>query len=500
MARPSPDRPRPLMTTRPALPRSLPLALLAAAILTCTSPAGAQPVDTRLGTLQLENGFPSKAAVEKLYDEMDFQRATQLYLWGLPAVGFHNLRQAHLRDFGAKDGEVVLYQSLADKAGMLTPNLTTLYAFSFWNLAERGPLVVVVPPGATAGGINDIWQRPVTDMGQTGPDKGKGAKYLILPPGGPKVEAPGHIVVRSPSNQIWFGSRGLSADIREAEATVRRHRLYAWSDRARPAATNYVPVGGRPWASWQPNDVAYFQQLRDVLDPEPPEARDGYFLAMLRSLGIEQGRPFAPTDRQRRILGEAAKVGELMARANAFAKRFPGASVFAGTQWEYANMVELDQQARGFSQLDERASWFYEAIGNTLGMQGRTVGFGQVYLETARDRSGAWLDGGKSYRLRVPPDAPVLQFWSFTLYDNVTRAPLQTPQGAADISSRKAGLVKNADGSVDLHFGPTPPSGANANFVQTVPGKGWFTYFRLYGPTAPYFEKRWALPDLDEVR
>ena len=140
-------------TTPPAMiPRPLlSAALAAAAILSLVATAGAQPVDTRLGTLQLENGFPSKAAVETLYDEMDFQRATQLYLWGLPAVGFHGLRLAHLRSFGAQDGEVVLYRSLADKAGMLTPNLTTLYAFSFWNLAERGPLVVVVPPGATAG-------------------------------------------------------------------------------------------------------------------------------------------------------------------------------------------------------------------------------------------------------------------------------------------------------------------------------------------------------------
>ncbi len=463
-------------------------------------PAFAQPVSTRLGTLQLENGYPSKAAAEKLYDEMDFQRATQLYLWGLPAVGFHNLHLAHLKNFGAKDGEIVLYQSLKDKAGMLTPNLTTQYAFSFWNLAEKGPLVVEVPAGATAGGVNDIWQRPITDMGQTGPDKGKGGKYLILPPGSAPVQAPGYVVVKSPTNQVWFGSRGLSADAKEAEATLRKHRLYAWADRAKPGVTNFVPVGGRDWASWQPSDISYFQQLRDILEPEPPEVRDGYFYAMLRSLGIEKGKPFAPDERQKKILGEAALTGELMARTNAFEKRFPGSTVFKGTQWEYSNMVELDQQAKGYSQLDERASWFYEAIGNTLGMQGRTVGFGQVYLETAKDKSGAWLDGAKSYRLRVPPNAPVKQFWSFTLYENVTRAPLQSPQGAADISSRKQGLVQNADGSVDLFFGPTKPAGASDNFVQTVPGKGWFTYFRLYGPTEPYFNKTWALPDLVEIK
>jgi hypothetical protein len=163
-------------------------------------------------------------------------------------------------------------------------------------------------------------------------------------------------------------------------------------------------------------------------------------------------------------------------------------------------MVELDQQLPMFSQLDERASWFYEAIGNTSGMQGRIVGFGQVYLETARDQSGAWLDGARSYRLRVPPNAPVKQFWSFTLYENTSRAPLQSPQGAADISSRRPGLDVNADGSVDLYFGPAKPAGANANFVQTVPGKGWFAYFRLYAPTEPYFKKEWALPDLVEIK
>jgi hypothetical protein len=237
-----------------------------------------------------------------------------------------------------------------------------------------------------------------------------------------------------------------------------------------------------------------------VLEPEPPEARDGYFLAMLRSLGIEKGKPFTIDDRTRKILTDAAVAGDLMARATAYDKRFPDTRVWPGAHWEYSNMVTLDQQTKDFAQLDERVSWFYEAIGNSVGMQGKTVGFGQVYLESAKDQGGAWLDGGKSYRLRVPPNAPVKQFWSFTLYDNLTRGPLLSPQGAADISSRKEGLDKNSDGSVDLYFGPSRPAGSNANFVQTVPGKGWFTYFRLYGPTEAYFNKQWALPDITEIK
>ncbi len=480
------------------------IALLAAltlqVALAASATAQSETLSTRIGKLKLENGYPAPATLEKLYDEMEFQRATQTFLWGLPAVGFYGLREAQRKNFGALDGEIVMYQSLKDKAGMLTPNLTTLYAFTFWNMAEQGPLVVEVPAGATAGGVDDIWQRPVIDMGQTGPDQGLGGKYLILPPGGPELNPTGYYVVRSPTNQIWFGTRGLSPDPAEAEATVRKHRVYAWKDRAAPGETKYIPVGGREWASWQPSDIRYFEQLKAILEPEPVEVRDGYFHAMLRSLGIEPGKPFTPDARRRKILGDAALTGELMARANAFDKRFPGATVFAGTRWEYANMVELDQQTPAFSQLDERASWFYEAIANTSGMQGRILGFGQVYLETSRDKDGTWLDGAKSYHLRVPPNAPVKQFWSFTLYENTTRAPLQTPQGAADISSRKPGLEVNADGSVDLYFGPRKPATANANFVQTVPGKGWFTYFRLYAPTEAYFNKTWALPDLEKIR
>jgi hypothetical protein len=239
--------------------------------------------------------------------------------------------------------------------------------------------------------------------------------------------------------------------------------------------------------------------LSELFQPETPEPRDRVFFAMLQPLGIEKGKPFNPDERQKKILTQAAEVGELMARATAFEKRFPGATVWPGAHWEYANLVELDQEGKKYTQVDERGSWFYEAIGNSAGMQGRILGFGQVYLETSKDKDGAWLDGGKSYRFRVPANPPVKQFWSVTLYDNVTRGPVITDQGAADLSSRKD-LVQNADGSVDLFFGPTKPAGANDNWIKTNPGRGWFPYFRFYGPTEAYFDKTWQLPDIEAVR
>lgn len=464
------------------------------------STAWGETVDTRIGKLELENGYPARASVEKLYDEMDFQRATQAFVWALPAVGFHGLHLAHLNIFGAKDGEIVVYKDLKDKAGMLTPNLTTIYIMSFWNLAEKGPLVVDVPAGATAGGVLDIWQRPISDTGQTGPDKGKGGKYLILPPGSKDVKAAGYFVKHSPSFQLWFATRGLSQDPKEAEETLRKHRLYSWDQRSKAPETKFVPVGGKTWASNQPPTLDYWRYLSEVLQPEPTEPRDRFFFAMLRPLGIEKGEPFKPDDRQKKILTDAAQVGEIMARCIAYEKRYPGATVWPGKRWEYANLVELNQEGKNYSQLDERASWFYEAFANSVGIQGRTLGFGQAYLETSKDKIGAWLDGGKSYRLRVPPNPLAKQFWSITLYDNTTRGPVMTDQGAADISSRTTGLETNADGSVDVYFGPAKPASANKNWIKTTQGKGWFPYFRLYRPVEAYFSKSWQLNDIEPVK
>ena len=244
-------------------------------------------------------------------------------------------------------------------------------------------------------------------MGQTGPDKGKGGKYLILPPGARTCNARRlhrHALTHQPD--VVRDAAALRQTGRKPKPRSASTGCMPGPTAPRPGTTKYVPVGGKDWASQQPNDLTYWQQLKAVLEPEPPEARDGYFLAMLRSLGIEKGKPFTPDDRTRKILTDAAVAGDLMARATAYDKRFPDTRVWPGAHWEYSNMVALDQQTKDFAQLDERVSWFYEAIGNSVGMQGKTVGFGQVYLETAKDQAGAWLDGGKSYRLRVPPNAP----------------------------------------------------------------------------------------------
>jgi hypothetical protein len=218
---------------------------------------------------------------------------------------------------------------------------------------------------------------------------------------------------------------------------------------------------------------------------------------MLAPLGIEKGKPFNPDARQRKLLEEATFVGESMAMAISFDKRVEGSRYRPDANWQYVIMFDPSQEADYYSQLDERADCFYEAVTTTMGMVSRTPGVGQAYLGTYElEKDGSRFDGGKNYRLRVPPDAPAKQFWSVTLYDVDTRSFIVTEKGIPDRSSRMD-LLTNADGSVDIYMGPKAPDGFEQNWIPTVPGRGWFALFRLYAPTETYFDKSWPLPSVE---
>ena len=454
-------------------------------------------VNTRIGKLQFENGYPTDATIDKLFNELDFQRACQAYLWGLPMVEMAEWRRNHIETFGAGNYDFTTYLDFKQKMGILTANATTPYMMSFPMLKETGPLVFEIPAGPTAGGLLDFWQRPFSDLGQTGPDGGKGAKYLILGPGHPEMNPEGYIVVRSPHWHFFLGHRVLDPDPPKAAELLKAHKLYPYAKRNEAPTTRYISTKGKPWNAHQPRGVTYFERLAAILKVEPVEQRDLMIMAMLRPLGIMPGGEFKPNEEQTKIFQQASIVGEAMARANSYQKRFEGARLWPGTRWELSLFIsDTDQDLDTHTQLDERASWFYEAIGVTDGMMGKTVNAGQVYLEAQKDSDDSWLDGGKNYTLRIPPNVPMKQFWSITVYDNDTRCFVQTGQ-LPDKSSRMD-LTKNADGSVDLYFGPKKPAAAarTKNWVKTVPGEGWFTYFRLYAPTQPYFGRTWSLPDI----
>ena len=463
-------------------------------------------INTRIGALSFThdfaNGYPTTETVEKLYDERDFQRACQVYLWALPMVSAGEIEHVYMQVPGVAHGDIISVVEFPDLSRFLTANATTPYTLTWLNLAKSGPYVIELPAGPIAGMMDDLWQRPVTDLGLPGPDKGKGGKFLVLGPGQEAPEgAEGFIVVHSSTFNDFLILRLLATDPQENQTMLGKVRLYPFSQRANPPATKLTRLdkGGRSLAN-APRGFAYWEKLSRWVDEEPVEERDRVMMAMLRSLGMEKGKPFQPDARMKKILTEAALVGEAMAKANDFDKRQMELAHYAdGVQWHFSLCLDISQESEFYTQLDERAAWFYEATSTSAGMVTKTPGVGSVYLGTYKDKDGNWLDGANTYRLHVPPNAPVKQFWSLTVYDVDTRMLIQNKEQIADRSSRQPDLVNNADGSVDLYVGPKAPAHFEKNWIPSVPGKAWFPYFRLYAPTEAHFARTWVLPDFEKV-
>ena len=453
-------------------------------------------IDTRIGRLELDNGYPTAASVQKVYDEIDFQRASQAYVWATPAVALESLRLANKRDWGVDINQVGLvtgYTTPVVKA--LTGNDTTIYAAIFVDLDRDGPVVIDSPTGVY-GVIDDAWQRPILEVGPFGPDKGKGGKFLLLPQGHAGSVPDGYLAARSKTNRAMFIGRAFvkNGDVQSAVNTLAGLKVYPLSSAAMPPPTRVVHVGDTPMNSIAPTGFEYWQILAGIIDKETVEDRDRFFYAMLKPLGIEKGKLFQPDARQRKILSDAAQVGFLMAQTLSMAPRLANASSYPGTHWEWVLTLNPNQEASTYSQLDERTDYTFEAITVAEGMVKPIVGAGSQYMSVAKDKEGAWLEGGKNYTLHVPPNVPAKEFWAVTVYDVLTRSMIDTDTKKAGVSSHDT-LKANADGSVDVHFGPQPPADGG-NWIKTIPGRGWFAYFRWYGPTEEFFDKSWKLPDV----
>ena len=457
---------------------------------------------TPFGPVRVKQGLPAGAGeVDRLFDQLDFQQATQAYLWALPLVSWAEWQATHADVFGATDHDIVLYANYPDRLGILTANATTPYMVAFIDLKKSGPMVVELPPGPVAGGLGDFWQREGAVLGEMGPDKGAGGKTLIIGPGEtPPAGATGYRVVTNTTVNFMFGLRALDPDPAKAMALIKQVRIYPYATRAKPPATRLITPGGKKWFGGPPRGVDYWKRLHAVLQDEVIEERDRFYMASLANLGIEKGKPFKPDARRKRILVQGATAGELMAQCNSFAKRFSRARHWPDRRWVYLlEMEDSSQRTENFDQLMERAAYTYEAVGYSNAMMSKTPGLGQAYLAAYTDKSGAWLDGGRNYRLRVPVGVPAKNFWSATVYDSGTRCLIDNNQGRGDRGSRDP-LKINPDGSIDLWFGPKTPKTGDANWVQTIAGRPWFVYFRFYGPLQRYFDKSWKLPDIQRAR
>lgn len=470
-------------------------------------------VKTRIGDLKFEQGFPTEETTRKVFDEIDYQRAVQAYLWAYPAVSFESIRIGSKRDLDADLNDFVIADNYADpKAVFLTANDTTIYSFTNVDLGKSGPLVVDVPAGALLGIIDDFWQRSLTDVGAAGPDAGKGGKYLLLPPGYKgEVPSEGYRVIQATMNNHNIMVRGIviNGDKEAAVALTKTFKIYPLSEAGNPKPGKIVSMSGKNSFTLPPLGLEYWEVLSAFINNNPVEERDLFYMAMLKPLGIEKGKPFKPDARQKAILEEAARIGDAMGRVMLFEgpDRFHkvgqglGVEPFPGTKWHWVFQVNPVQKTDTYGQVDERLHYTYGAIYTTPGLGVMKAGPGGNYMQAFRDKDGNYFDGGKKYRLTIPANAPAEQFWSLTLYDNATRTMIKN---AANDSARSGPdkLKTNPDGSVDLYFGPkgTAPAGSEANWIETLPGKGFYPMFRIYSPKAGLFDGTWKLADVEAVK
>jgi hypothetical protein len=482
---------------------------------TCTAPALAQQyktdippaitipdsVDTRLGTLKFRDGFPDDATVQKVYDNLDFQHGVQAFLTAMPAASLAAIRKAS-RTFGPDNQTVTIFETLMDARSLyLTANTESIYTMGWIDL-KNGPVVIESPPN-TLGLVDDFWFHYVTDLGNAGPDKGKGGKYLFLPPDYKGKVPEGYHVFKSKTFGNWFGTRGfqVNGDPKPGVDSIKKHlRIYPLSQAANPPATKFVNVSGKSYNTIHAMDFSYYDEVNEVVQEEPSEAIDPETLGLLASIGIVKGKPFAPDARMKAILTEAASVGNATARTLAYRSRIPEARLYPDSAWETPFIGGSYEFLNGGARLlDARSFFFFTATGISPAMSIKMVGAGSQYGVAFVDSKNQPFDGGKTYRLRLPPHIPIKDFWSLVLYDDQTRSMLQTDQQFPSIGSQKKGVVINTDTSVDVYFGPKAPAGKEANWVQTVPDKGWFVILRLYGALQPFFDKTWKPGEIEEM-
>jgi hypothetical protein len=433
------------------------------------------------------------------------RRAVEAVIWGMPAVNAELMFDEMVKA-GGKPGQIIYWGKPLDwRNQTLTPNPDTLYFMGFYDTKASGPMVVEIPPAGDDGSLNGnfvtLWQTALEDAGLLGVDKGKGVKFVITPPfyagkipeGFEQLASDtygGYFLVRSS-----LESRG-DADVQKSIAYGKRVKFYPLSQIDNPPQTVFIDVKDKDFDSTIKYDATFFTLLDRVVQTEPWIARDRAMIDQLRTIGIEKDKPYAPDATTKKALEAGVTEAKALLAAR-YDAGFP--AFFEGTHWMTPTLPEVvEGQSTDYADPNKYAvdgrgltySYAYIAL--------KRLGIGEYYLINIKDKDGEAYDGGKSYRLHVPPNAPVEQYWSVTAYDRETHALIKGMDRASR-ASNAADLAKNADGSVDIWFGPRATEAKESNWVPTDPNRRFELMFRLYAPTKALFDKAWTLPDVEKI-
>jgi hypothetical protein len=449
---------------------------------------------------------PSSLGPTESSERLLHQRAVEAVIWGMPVVNYDVMYEAAVRAAKAEFNQIIYWSRLPDwKIQTLTPNPDSIYLMPFINTKDVGPVVLEIPladEGSITGTVMDVWQCALEDVGPAGMDKGHGGKYVILPPGYKDKLPTGYIPLPSDTFEGYALLRsipksGSESDVAKAVAYGKRIKLYPLSRAGKPPATTFVDVVDVVYDSTIPYDLRFFESLNRIVQAEPWLERDRVMIDQLKSIGIEKGKPFNPDSKTQNVLSDGAHEAHnwLVARYEAsFSSPY-----YEGGHWALPGSRELlEGQATFFAKpdvypVDVRGVTFSYAY-----FTPKHLGTGSSYLLAIADKDGQLLNGGTTYRLTVPANAPVKQYWSATVYDRASHAPIRNARWPSR-SSQTPGLQENADGSVDIYFGPKAPAGKESNWVPTSPDGGFEVLFRFYSPEKPLFDKTWKLPDIAKV-
>jgi hypothetical protein len=437
--------------------------------------------------------------------QLAYQRGVQAVIWGMPAVNIASLRQATFRDLGARYNDIIYMSNLAEpRHELLTPSNRAPYALVMLNV-KKGPMVFEVPPAtasaAFTGSAVDTWQVPLADIGPAGNDAGQGGRYLFLPPGYQDRLPAGYLPVPAATYNVHIAVRplpnpGETLALADAVAYSKRLRAYPLALADRSPANRYIDAYPKSWRTLPTYDMSYFETLAQIIDDEPLQEKDAAMIGLLASIGIQKGTPFLPQSKLARALELAVKDGRRQMEHYFETPGLATAPYRPDSHW----MVDNATPQEGATYLVEGRLLIDERAGGTTywsTFPPKKPGKGVYALRALRDSSGQLLKGTSLYRLRVPRDVPVRDSWSVTVYGKESKSYIANNLNRVELS-RGDPLRKNADGSVDLYFGPQPPASREPNWIQTA-NHDFFLIFRFYGPEKAVFDRSFKLSDVERV-